>query len=69
MSDSRLTSAEIHRLRRREAELLTRIERMKQRMNETKELDTLAFKSKLYKVALDELRRVQDKLAGREPEE
>jgi hypothetical protein len=69
MSESRQSSAEIHRLRRREAELLARIEKMKQRMNETKELDTLAFKSKLYKEALDELRRVQDKLAGREPEE
>jgi hypothetical protein len=66
---NRLGSAEIHRLRRREAELLARIERMKQRMNETKELDTLAFKSKLYKEAQDELRRIQDKLAGREPED
>jgi len=69
MSESRLSSAQIHSLRRREAELLARIEKMKQRMNETKELDTLAFKSKLYKEALDELRRVQDKLAGREPED
>ena len=69
MNESRLGSAEIHRLRRREAELLARIERMKQRMNETKELDTLAFKSKLYKEAQDELRRVQDKLAGRDPDE
>jgi len=69
MNESRLSSAGIHRLRRREAELLARIERMKQRMNETKELDTLAFKSKLYKEAQDELRRVQDKLAGREPDE
>jgi hypothetical protein len=69
MNESRLSSAEIHRLRRREAELLARIERMKQRMNETKELDTLAFKSKLYKEAQDELRRVQDKLAGRDPDE
>ncbi len=69
MNESRLSSAETHRLQRREAELLARIERMKQRMNETKELDTLAFKSKLYKEALDELRRIQDKLAGREPDE
>jgi hypothetical protein len=69
MNETRLSSAEIHRLRRREAELLARIERMKQRMNETKELDTLAFKSKLYKEAQDELRRVQDKLAGRDPDE
>jgi hypothetical protein len=69
MNESRLTSAEIHRLRYREAELLARIERMKRRMNETKELDTLAFKSKLFKEAQDELRRVQDKLAGRNPDE
>jgi hypothetical protein len=33
-------------------------------MNETKALDTLAFKAKLFKEAQDELRRVQDKLAG-----
>ena len=64
-----LSRAEIQRLRRREAELLTRIEKMRQRMNETKDLDTLAFKSKLYKEAQDELRRVHDKLAGRGPEE
>jgi Rrf2 family protein len=32
-------------------------------MNETKDLDTLAFKSKLYKEAQDELRRIHDKLA------
>jgi hypothetical protein len=69
MDKNRLSSAEIHRLRRREAELLARIEKMKKRMNETKDLDTLAFKSKLYKEAQDELRRVQDKLAGRESEE
>ena len=69
MEKSRLSSTEIHRLKRREAELLARIEKMKQRMNETKELDTIAFKSKLYRDAQDELRRVQDKLAGRAPEE
>jgi len=69
MEKSRLSSTEIHRLKRREAELLARIEKMKQRMNETKDLDTLAFKSKLYKEAQAELRRVQDKLAGRAPEE
>jgi hypothetical protein len=69
MDESRLSSAEIHRLKRREAELLARIEKLKQRMNETKELDTIAFKSKLYRDAQDELRRVQDKLAGRSPEE
>jgi hypothetical protein len=69
MDKNPLSSAEIHRLKRREAELLERIEKMKQRMNETKDLDTLAFKSKLYKEAQDELRRIHDKLAGRGPEE
>jgi len=69
MDQSRLSSTEIHRLKRREAELLARIEKLRQRMNETKELDTIAFKSKLYRDAQDELRRVQDKLAGRSPEE
>jgi hypothetical protein len=69
MEKNRLSSAEIQRLKRREAELLARIERMKQRMNETKELDTLAFKSKLYKEAQDELRRIHDKLAGRGSED
>lgn len=69
MDDSRLSSAENTRLKRREAELLQRIEKMKQRMNETKEIDTLAFKAKLLREAQDELRRVQEKLAGRGPEE
>lgn len=69
MDKNRLSSAEIHRLKRREADLLQRIEKLKQRMNETKELDTIAFKSKLYREAQAELSRVQDKLAGREPEE
>jgi flagellar biosynthesis regulator FlaF len=59
-----LTDDEIARLKRREAEILARIERLKSTMNETKAIDTLAFKSKLYREAQDELRRVQDKLAG-----
>jgi hypothetical protein len=58
-----LTEEEIRRLRRREAEILERLERLKRTMSETKALDTLAFKSKLFKEAQDELRRVQDKLA------
>jgi hypothetical protein len=69
MEKSRLSSTEIHRLRRHEAELLARIDKIKKRMNETKDLDTLAFKSKLFKEVQDELRRVQDKLAGRGSEE
>jgi flagellar biosynthesis regulator FlaF len=59
-----LTEEDIARLRRREAEILVRIDRLKRTMSETKAIDTLAFKSKLYNEALDELRRVQDKLAG-----
>jgi len=52
------------RLRRREAELLLRIERLKKSMNETTELNTIALKSKLYKEAREELRRIQEKLSG-----
>jgi DnaJ-domain-containing protein 1 len=52
------------RLRRREAELLQRIERLRKAMNDTKELNTLAFKGKLFKEAQEELRRIQEKLAG-----
>jgi hypothetical protein len=59
-----LSEEEKARLRRREAEILSRIERLKSTMSETKAIDTLAFKSKLYREAQDELRRVQDKLAG-----
>ncbi len=59
-----LSDEEIARLRRREAEIITRLERLKSTMSETKAIDTLAFKAKLFKEAQDELRRVQDKLAG-----
>jgi hypothetical protein len=59
-----LTDEEVARLRRREGEILARIDRLKSTMNETKALDTLAFKAKLLKEAQDELYRVQDKLAG-----
>ncbi len=59
-----LTEEEIARLRRREAEILVRIDRLKSTMSETKALDTLAFKAKLLKEAQDEIHRVQDKLSG-----
>ncbi len=59
-----LTEEGIAELRRREAQILARLDRLKTTMNETKALDTLAFKAKLFKEAQDELRRVQDKLAG-----
>ena len=64
MDKTPLTEEETARLRRREAEILVRIDRLKSTMSETKALDTLAFKAKLFKEAQDELRRVQDKLAG-----
>jgi hypothetical protein len=64
MPEYPLTKEEIARLRRREAEILARIDLLKRTMSETKALDTLAYKGKLFKEAQDELRRVQDKLAG-----
>lgn len=64
MDKDTLSKEDIARLRRREAEILQRLERLKKTMNETKAIDTLAFKSKLFKEAQDELRRVQEKLAG-----
>jgi len=62
MDNTLMTREELGRLRRREAELLIRLERMKQRMNETHELDTLALHVKLFEEAQQELRRVQEKL-------
>ncbi|MFZ2052593.1 MAG: hypothetical protein WAU81_00215 [Candidatus Aminicenantales bacterium] len=62
--DHSLTSAERARLRRREAELLQKIDRLRKAMDETRELNTLAFKAKLLKEAQEELRRVQEKLSG-----
>lgn len=59
-----MSSEENRRLRRREEELLQRIERLKKSMNETIDLRTIALKTKLYKDAREELRRVQEKLAG-----
>jgi hypothetical protein len=64
MPEFPLNKEEIVRLRRREEEILARIDLLKRTMSETKALDTLAFKAKLFKEAQDELRRVQDKLAG-----
>ncbi len=59
-----LTEGEIAQLRRRETAILARLDLLKRTMSETKALDTLAFKSKLFKEAQEELRHVQDKLAG-----
>ena len=63
-NDDILSREDVARLRRREAEILQRLDRLKKTMNETKAIDTLAFKSKLFREAQDELRRVQEKLAG-----
>jgi hypothetical protein len=59
-----LSDEDVARLRRRETEILARLERLKRTMKETRAIDTLAFKSKLFNEARDELRRVQDKLSG-----
>jgi hypothetical protein len=64
MDETPLSDEEIARLKKREAEILARIDRLKATMNETKALDTLTFKAKLLKEAQDELHHVQDKLAG-----
>lgn len=55
---------EIEKLRKREAELLERTERLKTSMNQTGDIGTLVFKNKLLKEAQEELRRVQEKLTG-----
>lgn len=55
---------ETARLRRREEELLARIEMLKASMSQTSEIDTLIFKNSLMKQAQEELRRVQEKLTG-----
>jgi hypothetical protein len=58
-----MSNAELLELRRREKELLQRIERMKKSMNETKEMDTLALQMTLLKKAKEELNMIQEKLA------
>jgi cell division protein FtsB len=62
MDDDAARKEENERLRRREAELVERIERLRTSMSQTSEIDTLVFKTKLMKEAQDELRRVQEKL-------
>jgi len=58
-----MSNAELLQLRRREKALLQRIEKMKQTMNETQEMDTLALQMNLLKKAKEELNMVQEKLA------
>ncbi len=59
----------IGHLRRREQELLERIERMRKTMNETVELKTLDFMSELLDEAKKELQAVQEKLRSAGAEE
>lgn len=59
-----MSSAETIRLKKKEAELLQRLDRLRKAMNETKELNTLAFKGKLFKEAQEQLRQVQERLSG-----
>ncbi len=67
--DHKLSSTERLKLKRREAELLLKVKRLRKAMNETRELNTLAFKSKLLREAQEELNRVQEKLSGNGPQE
>jgi len=64
MTNEPLSDEDAARLKKREADILARIDRLKRTMNETKAIDTIAFKAKLLREAQDALRRVQDKLAG-----
>ena len=56
-------------LKRREKELLARIEKMRKTMNDTVELNTLDFMSDLFEEAKKELEIVQEKLRNSETEE
>ena len=64
-----MSTEEKNRLKRKEAELIKRLERLKRAMNETRELETLAFKGKLFKQVQEELRHLQERLADIEAEE
>ena len=64
MDRERLTDEDIARLKKREAEIIVRIDRLKRTMNETKAIDTLAFKAKLLREAQDELLPRPGQLAG-----
>ena len=64
MDNNTTRSDETEKLRRREEELLARIEKLKASMSQTSEIDTLVFKNTLMKQVQEELRRVQEKLTG-----
>lgn len=55
---------DIEKLRKRESELLERIERLKNSMNQTGDIGTLVHKNKLLVEAQEELRRVEERLTG-----
>ncbi|HVP90330.1 MAG TPA: hypothetical protein VMS75_03830 [Terriglobales bacterium] len=55
---------EIEKLRKREADLQARIDRLRESITHTGEIGTLVFKNNLLREARDELRRVQEKLSG-----
>jgi hypothetical protein len=58
----------VKQLRRREKELLVRIDKMRKTMNDTVELGTLGFMSELLEQAKKELSMVQDKLKAVTPQ-
>lgn len=59
----------LKQLRRREKDLLARIDKMRKTMNDTVELETLGFMSELLEQAKKELSMVQDKLKAANPQE
>ena len=63
-----IDSDDLIKLKNRETELLRRLERLKASMNQTGEIDTLVFKSKMMREVQDELRRLLETLAGGGPE-
>ncbi len=58
----------LEQLRRRERDLLARIEKMRKTMNDTVEIKTLGFMSELLEEAKKELQVVQEKLSSAENE-
>ena len=59
----------LKQLRRREKDLLARIDKMRKTMDDTVELGTLGFMSELLEQAKKELSMVQDKLKLAESQE
>lgn len=59
----------LENLRRKEQNILARIEKMRKTMNETVELKTLGFMTELLEEAKKELEMIQEKLSASENEE